>query len=1199
MTKETSYREKTGAVFFAVILIVSMVALPIGLAGSAAAVEANGNVSASPDFANADGTTHTWSVTTTSAENSESVQGIVVDYDDDLTSSTLLDNVSQNDVTVEVDGQSVDVSNVNVSTNPEVAVELSNSIDNPDSGTPINVIVDDVNNPDSGTYQNNVTTFDTSFDVNQGNDSGGAISTAPVALEISSTTNGPFFDVTGLDAPVAAENGSTIAVSATITNTGDAQDTQTVEYQFDGTGEDSQSVTLNADESQEVTFNYELGQTGDFTHGIFTDNTSQTAGITVTDQADSAFITGDLRDAAGNQLDNASDIPITVEGNFSGTFQEIDASPVFVDGSNDEYTVEVPVESGGTDYRVSVDQADAEAATGTEFESFARTASVGAGSTERFDIRLRRVINPGSISVTPQEASAQADGDQTVTFTTTVLDDTTSEDPFEGATVELDIDAQDAGDIGVDPSQSVTTNADGEATFTLNSTAIQTADLTFTVAENPDLEATATATFTALDGTGEIQSEVRNVDSFEPIPDATVYAVQETQFSNNDIDAGVDSSAEFSGENELTFRVVDNESTPVSADDYRIMSNDTIERVDQLNETNRAVGSGFTLTNTSGTQFNVTVTPVEAGNYTVQVTNVSNPGDADFTDIATAEAPEDFTATAVSERAETGEAQPVASTISDGTAILGNLVADASGTEYAVIAERPGFTTEYKLETVVPKANDNDGTEVNFRLEEADIEPDTVDITQVGTHPPLAETGGAPNPDLITPFDNQSDAFSQLVPRDGTVDVLRVDASATNPSGDNIPVNTTVEVSLADEFDGAFVDALGGQVVENDQENATIVVATGADGTANVLLETAQNASTLSTQKTATLTEDTSVTDSSNVTFVGVVEYETSGSISGIVTNEDNEPLPNSVVYTAEFTDNDGNTFEISPVEPIEDDDRAAVLNAEFNITDVADDRTVTVTGADLAQSEGGYDFADFERISLNGSAVTLLTFPAEAEGQAQYTLPRVPATDDGVDYTEVSAVQLNSGDAGAADAVNVRPDFTQEANVVIVGAEPEQAVFSLSGLDPAEATLQEGADNVTFEAIVTNNGNIPDDVEVTAFVEDANGDRIFTSTQTVEDLGAGEGAVVEETVDTSGLAPGNYTHGFEVAEDSIEGDLTIEAADDGNSSEFNVSQYANENGVVDDAGLVAAITDWQNGNIEDPELLQVIQAWQSGEPVN
>ncbi|WP_161945920.1 BGTF surface domain-containing protein [Halalkaliarchaeum desulfuricum] len=90
------------------------------------------------------------------------------------------------------------------------------------------------------------------------------------------------FEVSDLDAPAEIDVGESVTVSATITNTGELEGTQTVEWQLEGDVVASEEVTLDADEDTTVEFTATPDlDAGDYTHGIYTDDDSQTATLTV------------------------------------------------------------------------------------------------------------------------------------------------------------------------------------------------------------------------------------------------------------------------------------------------------------------------------------------------------------------------------------------------------------------------------------------------------------------------------------------------------------------------------------------------------------------------------------------------------------------------------------------------------------------------------------------------------------------------------------------------------------------------------------------------------------------------------------------------------------------------------------------------------------------------------------------------------
>jgi len=1135
-----------------------------------------------------------------------------------FTANDLNDNNTGNevefDVSLDANATFTDVNSVNSDISVSQRAEVQNGS-----------IVFSLQENAGGNYTANITLDRAVIDASDPNDgdlvvevtdTGGADNTRTFtgAIDIQQVED-PFFDVQDFEAPAIAAQGDDVTGTATIVNVGNETDTQTVNLTVGTETLASEEVTLDPGADQDVTLTGEVtNEPGEYDIAISTDNNTESRDFTVTDPDDDAFITGDLRDEFGDRIDNASDIPIRIFADG----QEIQESPIFVDGTNDDYTQRVPVSGDQTEYTVRVLSDEVENITGTEFESFARTANVSAGATERFDVRLVRVLLAGEIDVVQTAESAVAGGNDTIGFDISIFDDQDGE-PFQD-TVEVDINTDNSSAVEItDGTTTFTgdqdniefeTDGNGELTLTTSSTEIQSVDYTFTAATNDSVTETRTKEFVAADGTGVIPVQVKDIADADTLEDATVWAVQEDTFLENT--RGYNLTNTFD-DDEIFVRVIDDDTDePVSVNDYDFTAgqftgnealSSEVEQVDQLNESDRSVGSGFSVTaNEVDGNFTFDLTPVENSNYTVQFTNVTDdPADADFEDADSFTATANLTAAATAERASDTDAEPVATTNDDGQATLINLAAEKEGIPYVVLGERVDYATAFVTTDVTPRSDTPDApNERLILLEEIDVEPDNVNITQVGTHPPLAETGGTPNVDEIVEFDDQTDDTFQQVPRDGTVDVIEVEASASGfgEDAEDIPVSTEVTVDFNTTVDGQFVGVLGGDNVTalGDEQ---LTVETGDDGSATLLFETNRNDTTTEAVKTATLEEDSSVTDSSNVTFVGVLTFE-SGSISGIVTNEQNEPLENSIVFTEEFVTQGGDIFTLTPddenlfenLPQNRQDAQDEVLDAEFTLTDEADNETYTLTGERLQS----FSLSDtVPRISTPANVTiddfSLIAFPSEQEGQAQYTLPVVPAQDgDGVDYTRLTAAQFGTGDTGAGTSSNpVRVDFTEEGNVVIVGAEPlADSDFQLSGLDPAQATVEQGT-NVTFSTIVTNQGDLTATQTVEAFVEP-----LGVVDEFEIELAGGETAILETTVDTSDVDPGDYTHGFESEDDRIEGSLTINDTSNGSG----LSQYNNDDDVVDLQGLNAAFSDWQDGEIGIGELNTVFTAWQNDEGV-
>ncbi|MFC4541930.1 hypothetical protein ACFO5R_08315 [Halosolutus amylolyticus] len=115
----------------------------------------------------------------------------------------------------------------------------------------------------------------------------GAVDEEPVdeAPDDSEETEVGDFDVSNLEPmDVTVTQGDVIDVSATITNTGEAEATQTVEFRVDGEALASEEVTLAGDENETVTFegiDTAALEPGDYTHGVYTEDANQTATLTV------------------------------------------------------------------------------------------------------------------------------------------------------------------------------------------------------------------------------------------------------------------------------------------------------------------------------------------------------------------------------------------------------------------------------------------------------------------------------------------------------------------------------------------------------------------------------------------------------------------------------------------------------------------------------------------------------------------------------------------------------------------------------------------------------------------------------------------------------------------------------------------------------------------------------------------------------
>jgi surface glycoprotein (TIGR04207 family) len=863
----------------------------------------------------------------------------------------------------------------------------------------------------------------------------------------------------------------------------------------------------------------------------------------------------------------ASDIPLVVNTNVS-EFQNLgvpigDAS--FVDrgpGTIDEYYINLPNFGSGSRYEIRANLTGFKAFDGT-------TEALDPGDQDRQDVRLERRVFPEDINVDQNgkfSATANFDGTSgdTIVFDVEVIGD--DGNPYSGADVTVTHDG-DANSINfVDPNAgwtndvTNTTDADGMTRFEVGSNTSQTVNFNFTVDPvDPDgsqVFEVRTKDF-VLAGEGYIEGYVQAADQPQPensLEGAQVWAVQRDTFLTQSEPVPTPNTA---GDT-LFYRLVDNQTGEILDvdEDYRI-DNDgqnsalQISRVEDLNTTDASVGSGWAVRATASSPTDMFVTPLEAsapGEYRLEVSDTApNASDTRFTDPANPSESfgidHNFTTTedldydsAVARSSASGQTLND-TTDQDGQYILQDMFTDfQNGVEYTVMADHPGYDTRFGDALVTEdgaffeERPDND-----FVLFPVELDPGFVDITNFGLHPPLSQTGGAPDPSAIVPYANQTDAFNQSVPRDASVDVITVE---TRSEEGGTLLNSTVDLSVPDDdqtatpneelnFTGQILGVVGGEIVSQDDGDAGTfhtgdVESIGnfnlGEGEAIVLLESDESESTLRRTDTvdnsgvnqpptnqtgifAQLEEDASATDFTRKEFPGVLVFQ-SGSISGDITNDD-ELLPNTFVWTAEFFSEGGTKFTIdpnftaSPVSGLDDiDDNSDVDSLVFDIT--VQDPTGSVV--DSAQATGD----ELQSINLGAKLSTVsqasvnefnLLRSNENHQNGDYSMDQVPAQDDGtlnagVDYRRLSAAQYDTGDRGnGSTSTPVRTGFTVEGNVVITGAQP---------------------------------------------------------------------------IDTSP----------------------------------SVADYANANGVVDTPGLQEAIDDWQNGEISTSLLRDVIDAWQSGEVV-
>ncbi|WP_256411348.1 BGTF surface domain-containing protein [Halorubrum rubrum] len=245
--------------------------------------------------------------------------------EDDVTqTSTAEFTIADRDATFDnVDGDEVQValgeeSTVSGMTNVAPGSDASVRIQSDEGVTPSFVETTDVEINEDGEFSGE---FDVS--AQSVNDTGevsfrvAGSSIADSDMRIVETVGEPAnFEVSDLDPQdVTVTQGDAIDVSATIENTGENSATQTVEFQVDGDAVADQDVELDGGEDTTVEFtdiDTSSLDPGDYEHGVFTDDDSQTATLTVEEADDGGDDDGETDD--GETDDGETDDGETDDG---------------------------------------------------------------------------------------------------------------------------------------------------------------------------------------------------------------------------------------------------------------------------------------------------------------------------------------------------------------------------------------------------------------------------------------------------------------------------------------------------------------------------------------------------------------------------------------------------------------------------------------------------------------------------------------------------------------------------------------------------------------------------------------------------------------------------------------------------------------------------------------------------------------------
>jgi len=1027
-------------------------------------------------------------------------------------------------------------------------------------------------------------------------------------------------DIDSITAVVEDNNGNRVSNTT-------SYDASTVNLSFAGTlaaqGDNTTLVQVYADTSSSI------GNGDDIDAGIRIQapdggvyegaSPYDTAGVqTVT--ADTGFISGSV--TSGNSGDSLVNVPVEVYRDTDNS-SDITAGDTLVTtvqtNNNGVYTAEVA--PGTTEYLLRVDQ--------TGFQSFASAPlDVSAGETTTQNIVLKAEDVVTNLDAEVQgDSTVPADGQSEVTHLVELTGriGQQTDQPIEDRQVTVDVSQVGGsdGDITIDGTTTVnppdspstaqitlTTNASGQAAINVTSETVQQLDVTFSLtnASGQTLSETLPANFAEIinDGPGSIRGDVGNELTGDSIENASVYAIQNSRFSQNTQSLGPITISDYdSNDGTVAFRLINDDTGQiVDADLYRVEKTDSDDRLVKsfpLNESDSAAGNGFVYTdldNNDDASFDIT--PLRSANYTLDVAPGSPPSNAGFeaasnvTTFSDTDVNLDLTQSAIESRYSGTNAVVSAQTDSRGEYTLTQLFIgqDLNGLDYVVTSTAPSFTRDFVDTTVT----DNDAGQAYTDVSPREPQPaDTVNITNLATIP-----SGEVDGERET-FSNTSDAAAQNVPRDGrTLDVIRVET--TNAEGvASGTVTLTVENENFDVSEGGFSAALVEDAESATTENngRSITVVTGADGTATVYLQSDQDVSDLSSTSeeefvgvSATLSEASgaSATDQTDKLFVGVTQFELA-QMRGDVTNGEDEPLLNTVVFTDRFdfgTNIAGNEEFRVDLEPenIANVGSDEIRVDSFNVSLLQYDSSASeyqFVGSEVVTAdrlEGDYLFGGFENVSINSSDAGLTLVTGTGEDNS-YSLPRVPAL-SGEDVTyqmgaiKTAAPQL--GETGTSNEESVQVDTTGTADILVRGAQPTQpAFFNVSDLNPMDVTVTQG-DEITVTATVTNEGDITD----SQMVEFRVGGNVVAN-QSVTIDGGNSTTVTFENVNTAGLESGDYTHGVFTADADQTATLTVESGD-------------GTDGQVTTDDIITAIVEYNSGSddVTTDDIISMIVQYNS-----
>lgn len=284
------------------------------------------------------------------------------------------------------------------------------------------------------------------------------------------------FQVGAVDAPSTVDAGQQFTVSATITNTGDAEGTQTIELQVGGFRDSTERLTLGEGQSQSVSFTTAINDPGTATVSVVTDQDSGSTTVNVEETEanfDVAIESTNAPIQAGETLtvtagitntgDGSGDQSITLDaGALGSTSTQVSLAPgestseqlsvttntgdagdhtVTVSSADDSDSTSVTVEAGDPHFEVAIQSTNDPIEAGDQLTVDVAIDNTGDGSGTQTISLDAEALGSASVSVTldagestTEQLSVGTGTDDDGTYTVTV----SSEDDSDSTSVSVE-----------------------------------------------------------------------------------------------------------------------------------------------------------------------------------------------------------------------------------------------------------------------------------------------------------------------------------------------------------------------------------------------------------------------------------------------------------------------------------------------------------------------------------------------------------------------------------------------------------------------------------------------------------------------------------------------------------------------------------------------------------------------------------------